>query len=395
MSIEEYVEKKKNIQQVLLEYIDGESNVEENYETLIQVLKEQHIIEERHDTKEMLYLISNIGNNHPRSNTFFHKLELILQHLKETITKLFSNNEIFEIFKNNKRILLFLIKEQIFLIDENFISTITNGYYIGEHYFEYFYPEIKNIFTEEIINNYYVKISESNNFIVELRKEIPSDFYSKRKKGENDNYLCQIIRTKRTKEFIVHIIQNNIPLDSYIPTSIYETNQLFLKDNKIKIIEYAAFFGSNEIIKYIRNEGIEIPSSIWFYAIHSGDAELIKYLEDEQIPPPRNDYENILRESIKSHHNDVSTYIINYLIKEEDLQNDIINKFYNNLYRFSFEYRNYFFFPEDMRNKFIFYYLCEFDYFTLVNLYLTNFSIDINATVIQGINIINEIHQIK
>ena len=169
MSIEEYVEKKKNIQQVLLEYIDDESNVEENYETLIQVLKEQNIIKDLKDMKEILYLISIIGDNFHRSNTFFHKLELILQNLKEKITKLFSNNEIFEIFKNNKRILLFLIEEQIILIDENFISTITNGNYIGKHYFEYFYPEIINIFTEEIINNYYVKISESNNNEKEVR----------------------------------------------------------------------------------------------------------------------------------------------------------------------------------------------------------------------------------
>ena len=103
--------------------------------------------------------------------------------------------------------------------------------------------------SKNIQNAFYETFSE--HIFDELRKDIPSDFYSKRKEGENDNYLCQIIRTKRTKEFIVHIIQNNIPLDSYIPTSIYETNQLFLKDNKIKIIDYAAFFGSNEVIKYM------------------------------------------------------------------------------------------------------------------------------------------------
>ena len=179
------------------------------------------------------------------------------------------------------------------------------------NYFEYFYPEIKNIFNKETINYCYRLISLYNNFIYELRKGIPSDFYKKRKEGENENYLCEIIRMKKTKEFIVHINKNNLSLDSYIPKSIFETNPLFLKENQIKIIEYAAFFGSNEIIKYIHNEGIEIPSSIWYYAIHSGNAELIQYLEDEQIPPPENDYENSLRESIKSHHNDVSNYIIN------------------------------------------------------------------------------------
>ena len=175
--------------------------------------------------------------------------------MKEKITKLFSNNEIFEIFKNNKRILLFLIEEKIILIDENFKSTITSHKYINMNYFEYFYPEIKNIFNKETINYCYRLISLFNNYIYELRKGIPSDFYKKRKEGENDNYLCEIIRMKKTKEFIVHINKNNLSFDSYIPKSIFETNPLFLKENQIKIIEYA-FFGSNEIIKYIHSEGI-------------------------------------------------------------------------------------------------------------------------------------------
>ena len=107
-----------------------------------------------------------------------------------------------------------------------------------------------------------------------------------------------------------------------------------------------------------------MTSNIWYYAIHSRDAELIKYLEDNEISPPNCTYESILRESIKSHHNDVSRYIINYLIDEEEMKNDIENKFEENLYRFSFEYRNYcffFFFSENIKYKYIFYYFfCNF-----------------------------------
>ena len=46
MSIEEYVEQKKNIKRVLLEH------AEKNYESLIQLLKKQNVIEGRHDMKE-------------------------------------------------------------------------------------------------------------------------------------------------------------------------------------------------------------------------------------------------------------------------------------------------------------------------------------------------------
>lgn len=54
MSIEEYVEQKKNIKRVLLEYIDDVSNAEKNYESLIQLLKKQNVIEGRHDMKEFI-----------------------------------------------------------------------------------------------------------------------------------------------------------------------------------------------------------------------------------------------------------------------------------------------------------------------------------------------------
>ena len=125
-----------------------------------------------------------------------------------------------------------------------------------------------------------------------------------------------------------------------------------------------------------------MTSNIWYYAIHSRDAELIKYLEDNEISPPNCTYESILRESIKSHHNDVSRYIINYLIDEEEMKNDIENKFEENLYRFSFEYRNYCFLTENIKYKYTFYYLCEFDYYTPVKLYLEQENIDINSTII-------------
>ncbi|KAK8881511.1 hypothetical protein M9Y10_004247 [Tritrichomonas musculus] len=132
----------------------------------------------------------------------------------------------------------------------------------------------------------------------------------------------------------------------------------------------------------MHKNGATMRSNIWYYVIHSGDAELIKYLEDNEISPPKNTYENILCESIKSHHNDVSRYIINYLIDEEEMKNDIEKKFDENLYRFSFEYRNYCFLAENIKCKYTFYYLCEFDYYTPVKLYLEQENIDINSAII-------------
>ena len=91
-------------------------------------------------------------------------------------------------------------------------------------------------------------------------------------------------------------------------------------------------------------KGAGLKSSMWIYAIRSCNAELIKYLEGNHVSPPENNYEAILEESIKCH-NEISNYIIDNLMKEEGLQNDIENQYYNNLYRYSVESHNYCFFP--------------------------------------------------
>ena len=386
MSIIEYFDQKKNIQRVLLEYLEEEKNIEENFEIFLQVLKDQQVHEDYHEIKEILYLINNIANNHQRTDNFYNKIERIIEVMKKEITKIMKNSEIFELFKNSKRLLLFFIEERIITLDEYIVSRITSDEFLENKYCQYFSPEIKEFITKEFIDKYSCQnsILRNGQLIKEIIKEEKEElFYERRREGENDSYLSEIIRKQETKEFIVHVNKTNLSLESYIETSIFETNELLMNNNKeIKIIEYAAFYGSNEIIRYMHKNGATMRSNIWYYAIHSGDAELIKYLEDNKISPPKDTYESILCESIKCHHNDVSRYIINYLIDEEEMKNNIENKFEENLYRYSFEYRNYCFLPENIKCKYTFYYLCEFDYYTPVKLYLEQENIDINSTVI-------------
>ena len=382
MNIKEHIEKMKIIQRDLLEFVEKESNTEENYENFIKIINDHKIIEDQHKFQSVLRLISQIGNEHRRVYDFIYKIERILEHFKKDITKHFSNSEIFKIFENNKRILLFLIQEKVIIIDEYVVSRITSNKYYEKDYPEYFAPEIKDFLTDEFIMKYsnQNKCLKNEDFINKIKKEIPEDFYNKRKEGENDSFLCSLIRKDDGKEFGVYINRHNLSFDSTIEESIFETNPLLMNKKNIELIEYASFFGSNEIIKYIEINGeVELTSSIWRFAIHSENAELIKYLEDKNISPPLNDYETILRESIKCHHNDVANYIIYNLISEEDLQNNIENKYYNNLYRYAVEYDNYCFFPENIKNKNLFFYLCLFNYYTLVKIYLEEGNIDINS----------------
>ena len=49
------------------------------------------------------------------------------------------------------------------------------------------------------------------------------------------------------------------------------------------LIEYAAFFGSIQIFKYLVKNGVELYPSLWNFAIHGNNPELISFLEDSGL----------------------------------------------------------------------------------------------------------------
>ncbi|KAK8847105.1 hypothetical protein M9Y10_019685 [Tritrichomonas musculus] len=382
MSIEDFSTKMKSIQIATLEFLEDESVAEKKYENLVNLISALKIINDKHEFEALLHLISSIASNHQRVCNFISKIEQLLALFKKDISQYFTNSEIFEIFKGNKRILLFLIEEKMMKIDEYIFSRITGNLYDDNKYCEYFLPEIKPFLTTEMIKKYknMNRSLQNDKFVEELKKEVDEDFYEKRKEGENDDSLCKLIRLNEIKEFVKFVEQRNLSLKMAVKKSIFETNQLLAKKGKIKLIEYAAFFGSNDIIKYMVMNEVELTSNMWIYAIHSGNAELIKYLEDNHVSPPEKIINSILKESIKCHHNEIAKYIIDNLIKEEDLQND-------NLYEYAVEYNNYCFFPENMKSEKMFLDSCQFGYFTFVKLYLEVENIDVNIKSIKISNI--------
>ena len=388
MNIDDFVGKMKKIQQILIKFLDDEINLEENYEIFVKTVTEQKINEDTYQLKSVFQLINKIGCNHQRCYRFFNKIEAILKHFKKDMLQYFTNSEIFEIFKDNKRILLFLFQEKIIIVDEYIVSQLTCDEFIKKKYIEYFSPEIKPFFNENFISKYKNTHSalKNDNFIQEIMKDVPEIFYEKRLEGENDNYICELIRLNKVNGFDNYINRNKLSFNSYIPKSIFETNSFLIDKDRIKLIEYAAFFGSNDIIKYMQINGkVKLTSSIWYYSIHSQSLELIYNLEINHVLPPFNKYETILKESIKCHHNSISDKIILNLIDKKEFQYNNENNFYDNHYRYAVEYHNYCFFP-DMNYKNTFFYLCEFDYHTLVMLYLKEKSIDINAKIVKKID---------
>ena len=141
--------------------------------------EEIKIKEDRYKLKITLHLLSKIVKNHNRPQHFFEKIENLLLFFKDKIKQSYSNFEIFKIFKNNKRILLFLINQNFLTINEQiylFLKQSTKIYHYAK-YLDYFYQELKP-------------------FYENISKIETENFEEKRKIGENDSYICYLIRNQ-------------------------------------------------------------------------------------------------------------------------------------------------------------------------------------------------------
>ena len=191
------------------------------------------------------------------------------------------------------------------IIDKNIAQKIYNI----ETYCEFFYPEIKNFINEK----------QKEEILKNLDENILNDFDLKRKEGENDKYICKLIRNDSVEEFIALYNKLNYSTDKMIEKSIFETNDYLQKTHTLS--EYSAFFGSYEIFLFLYMNGIELNQSIWFHAIHGKNPNIIHFLEENHIEPES--YSLCFFESIKCHHDDLANY---FLINQ--LNNEIPSQIY-------------------------------------------------------------------
>lgn len=260
---------------------------------------------------------------------------------KEQIKQTLSNQKLFHIFKKNKRMLLLLFENGLLIKDE----------------------EIKNILSKE-----------SNFFNYLFDKSDDNEIEDKKKKGENDQYICQLIREDNIDEFVIHTNQVNLSLEKItIRPSLFETNPLLMK-TKPTLIEYAAFFGSMNIIKYLCYNRVIMMQSLWIFAIHSNNHELIHFLEEKRLLPFNGSFEKILKESIKCNHDEIADYIRSKYFNQDEENDFIIKK--------SLKYYNYTFYPKKIDDNQILYYLSQYDNYDAVRILVETTDLDPNAKII-------------
>ena len=313
--IKNFFLKMKYIQEMTLDLLSNEKMVECNCQNIISNMINHKISENKTELKSVLHFISIISNDHHRFSDFFSIFENIIKYFQNEIRNFFSNYELFNIFKNNKRMIYFLFKERIIVPEYSIYLIMKNDKYQDRNYPQYFYNEMKKYFINDKIE--FLNEKGYNDKQIDLKKQI----------GENDSYIAQLIREDLIDDFVSYTNKANLCLSiEKIKPSIFETNPLLI-ENETSLIEYAAFFGSIQIYRFLRINNVELTSSLWLYAIHGANPEIIHLLEEDNIIPEDKSYIECYKESIKCHHNEIANYIQNNYI----LENDEKNSFFINL----------------------------------------------------------------
>lgn len=91
MNIQKCLESMKNLQSNLLDFLEDDRDIENNFSFLNSFLEDFKIRDNSHELIPFLHLILKISNNLYRGPNFFSKIERILNLFKNDITKYFTN----------------------------------------------------------------------------------------------------------------------------------------------------------------------------------------------------------------------------------------------------------------------------------------------------------------
>lgn len=306
--VEQFLNVISELQDLLLNYLDSQKQLEEinekdkDFQELFQYLSQQQFLGNKNELKTFFRMIVVNSNNHFRTPHFYSKIDLLLTALKEQIQQ-FSNEEIFEIFRPNKRILLFLLKSNLLYFDYEMTKIIIDRY----EYYNYLQEYLQEI--EEAPAKYdKVDLNEKEQL-----------------EGENSTDFAKIIRNDKINDFISKIEKNRLSYNLNISESIYETNEFWLNNLFPRFIEFAAFFGSVNIFKNLCLNEAQYHPIIWQCAIHGRNYEIIHIVENQEKffykYNEKDDPEGNLKFAIKCHHNEIANYYYEHFCN--DLQIDL------------------------------------------------------------------------
>ena len=284
------------------------------------------------------------------------KIGPILLYFQKEIAEIFTNFELFNIFIKNKAVILFLFDNKMITVDETINDLILNTVEPnGTKFCYFFYPEIKPINSTE-------KMESIEKELLKIDPDIFTTYEENRRLGENNSYICNLIRSNEVNEFIEYVISRNINTNSKIKPSIFETHS-FLIENETNFIEYASFVNAHYILEYLIDSGSERSKLLYLSAVHSFWSCLCLYDKkyDDFTITSIEFFESLVEETIKSHCYNIVHFFINALLDEIEDEKEK-KKCLKKVQLFSFRYYNYENIQEDFNHFYIYSYLSQFEY---------------------------------
>lgn len=102
---------KKEFHENILNFLESEED--SSFSFFTNFIDTHKIFEDKDEILEIFRLLLSISNNHHRCFSFFDKIGEIIIYLLNLINPALQNSDIFDLFLENKLILLFLFKNNI------------------------------------------------------------------------------------------------------------------------------------------------------------------------------------------------------------------------------------------------------------------------------------------
>ena len=136
------------------------------------------------------------------------------------------------------------------------------------------------------------------------------------KTDESTNDLWVLIKNDDVQSFSKYISVNGIDMSKLEYHYSGENDNLFYHINydSLSILDYAAYKGSINILKFILINGLKIPNSTFKWGVNGGNHEIIEFLENHSDHKLSDSF---LDCAIEYHRNDIAKYIIEHFDGDE------------------------------------------------------------------------------
>lgn len=295
---------------------------EENYQKLIDFIKEYKFHETKSSMSQFLRSINSFSLCRPKNINIYCQL---LTDFIDPIQSFFKESEICSFFDHN-RILLFFYDKKLISVQ----SIMTKAYYIHDTRYVYFNQELRKdekLRYEKIYKDYENLDKYENDELFDKNRRV----------GFCNHDLCSAIREDDIELFqtILSNSDEDVVLRSKILASsmIYEKNNYLLSLDSMTFLNYAAYYGSLRIFKFLwaQSNVLKTVHDIEF-AIAGGNTEIFHICEEynnetEEINEINEEddleekkrksdlrklyFKKILRASLFFHRNEIAEYIIN------------------------------------------------------------------------------------